>query len=123
MPGGDVNVSLALDRLRPEYRLLPDEDGDNSCSSLGLLMRTFPVFVSHPDGCRWEYRLRPETDRVTAHNPIKSYTKSLVALHTACSDAMRRLTDATSQGVLPGIVVEIPRDRQDRINAVHQLSD
>ena len=123
MAGGDVNVSLALDRLRPEYRLLPDEDGDNSCSAFGLLMRTSPVFVSQRDGCRWEYRLRPEADRVTAHNPIKSYRKSLVALHAACLDAMRRLTDATSQGVLPGIVVEIPRDQQDRIDAVHQLSD
>ena len=123
IPGGDVNISLVMDRLQPAVKAVSDDETSNSCSLFGLLVRMLPRFVSYPGGVRWEHRLHPVVESSTARIPNKVYTPALAHLHSSLLMAMGRLLDGTAEKQVPAVIVELPLDERTRLDAVHNLSD
>ncbi len=123
IPGGDVNVSLVVDRLQPSVQAVTDDETGNSCSLFGLLVRMLPRFTSQPDGVRWEHRLRPTVESYTARHPNKVYTPALAHLHSSLLAATGRLLEGVAEKPVPALVVELPVDERERLDTVHNLSD
>ena len=123
IPGGDVNISLVMDRLQPVVKAVNDNETGSSCSLYGLMVRMLPQFVSYPDGVRWEHRIRPILDSSTARHPNKLYTPALVHLHSSLLTAMGCLLDGAGEKQVPAVVVDLPLDERTRLDVVHNLSD
>ncbi len=123
IPGGDVNLSLVMDRLQPTVRLVDDDARGSSCSLFGLMVRMLPRFASGPDGVRWEHRLQPVVESSTARHPNKAYTPALAHLHSSILAAVGRVLEPTLKKGTPAVVVDLPVSESRLIDAVHSLSD
>lgn len=124
MPGGDVNVSLIMDRLRPEVVSMSDDATGNSCSLGGLLVRMLPGFEAGSDGVRWQHRFRLAIDAHTARHPTnKAFTPALVNTHQSVLSGLGRLLDGGSSERIPAVAVTVASDERKYLDAVHDLSD
>lgn len=123
IPGGDVNLSLVMDRLQPAINAVANDETATSCSLFGLMVRMLPRFVSCSEGVRWEHHLRPVLESSTARHPNKLYTPALAHLHSSLLKATGRLLGRPAEDQVPAVVVDLPRDERTRLDAVHTLSD
>jgi len=124
-PGGDVNLTVAVDHLTPTLGLVPTDPVEDSSSFYGLLVRLLPDFSAGPDGAKWTHRLNfpPDASR-QKHPVIGAYTNELADTHVATLRCLAALLDQSgATDKVPAIVAELAPDDRDRLNRIHSISD
>jgi len=124
IPGGDVNLSMVVDRLRPE--LVPVEEGahGDSCSLYGLLLRLVSSFRVDEIAAEWHHRfVLPEGSPNQRHPAYRSKPAALVDLQRAWLRGIGRLITAKQSPVLPSVRVRLSSEEHRRLDAIHEISD
>lgn len=124
LPGGDVNLTIAIDQLIPSVRPVKSSDTDDSASFYGLLVRLLPSFSSEESGSVWQHRLSlpPQAPR-ERHPSFGPYTHELVDSQREYLNGVARLLDPSTVDHLPAITVELSPEDRVRIDTVHHVSD
>lgn len=124
-PGGDVNLTVAVDHLTPKLHLVPADPVDDSSSFYGLLVRLLPDFEAGSFGARWTHRLNFPADASRQRHPVLgSYTNELCDSHVAMLNCLSGLHESDTEiGRVPAVVAELGASERDRLNRIHTLSD
>jgi hypothetical protein len=124
-PGGDVNLTVAVDHLTPRLALVPTDPVEDSSSFYGLLVRLLPDFSAGPDGAKWTHRLNFPPDASRQRHPvIGAYTNELADTHVATLRCLAALLDSAADvGRVPAIIAELAPEDRDRLNRIHSISD
>ena len=124
IPGGDVNVSLIMDRLQPKIEAFGEENVGDSCSLHGLLFRMLPRFTQDSTGARWQHRLYLPEDSPNARHPAyRTKTSPAVELQRTYLNAMGRVLESKEGVTAPAVSVELTTGEHRRLDAIHDLSD
>jgi hypothetical protein len=124
VPGGDVNLTLAIDQLVPSVKIANATENEDSSSFYGLLVRLLPYFESTEDGCIWQHRLSfPSQAPRERHPTYGPYTNELADAHREYLTSVARLLDPNASDGFPAVVVEMSAEDRLRVDRVHHLSD
>jgi hypothetical protein len=124
LPGGDVNLTIAIDQLIPSVRPVKPPDVEDSASFYGLLVRLLPSFSSDEGGSLWQHRLSLPAHAPRERHPVFGpYTNELVDSQREYLNAVARLFDASAAGRMPAVTVELSAEDRVRIDTLHHLSD
>lgn len=125
MSGGDVNLSLLMDHMRPEVKAVTAECKEDSASFYGLLIRLLPEFECDENGATWRHLLSFPKQAVRERHPAYGpYTTELADTHQVFLNGVARVLDP-SVGVasMPAVVSRLePHDRM-RVDLLHESSD
>ncbi len=123
--GGDVNITMSVDRLTPTLALVNRLDIEDSSSFFGLLMRLLPEFCVDSQGVRWVHRINLPVDAARQKHPsIPALTNELIDTHSSVIRATGRIIGEGSAGAdTVGIVARLSALDTERLNAIHAVSD
>ncbi|MDX2116849.1 MAG: ATP-binding protein [Planctomycetota bacterium] len=124
-PGGDVNLTVAVDHLTPKLDLVPADPVDDSSSFYGLLVRLLPDFEAGSFGARWTHRLNFPPDASRQRHPVLGlYTNELCDTHVSMLACLSGLLESGPDiGRVPAVVAELAAPDRERLNRIHTLSD
>ncbi|MGH8542623.1 MAG: helicase HerA domain-containing protein [Gammaproteobacteria bacterium] len=123
-PGGDVNVTLALDQLAPHVELVSDPQKADSSSFYGLFMRFLPRFRASEGEVVWEHRLSlPQEIARERHPVVGTFTNELIDNQRSFLSSVGRLIAGDGVGGDPAVTVRLTSEDVVRIDAVHHVSD
>lgn len=124
IPGGDVNLSLAIDQLVPTIQPVEQSEHEDSSSFYGLLVRLLPHFTSSDSGSVWQHSLSfpPQAPR-ERHPQFGPYTNDLVDSHRDYLKCITPLLDSSPDNYLPAVVAELSPEDRVSIDEIHHLSD
>lgn len=123
LPGGDVNVSLAIDQLRPQIGEVPETEREDSASFYGLLFRLLPEFRSEESTSIWQHRIALPLEAARERHPVAgAFTNDLVDTQRSFLLSVGRLTNLAAKA-LPGIIAELSPEDRMRVDTLHHQSD
>jgi hypothetical protein len=121
LPGGDVNLALALDLLKPRWEYRDDEPTGDSSSFFGLLMRLVGQFDAGFDGPTWTHGLalsgNPGRER---HPGLGIYTTDIVE---TMREFVRGIGRLGGRGAIPILVSQLSDEDRSRSEAIHRSAD
>jgi hypothetical protein len=124
LSGGDVNLSLVVDLVRPRIGEVQPDLGTPSPSFYGLLMRLLPQFASNEAGARWTFAVRlPEGAEIESHPAQAQFSRLLLDAHRGYLQALARRLRFAQPVNVPAVIMDVSVEERCRLDRVHHNSD
>ncbi len=121
MPGGEVNLSVLMDTMRPEIRVAADATREDSTSFYGLLMRLVPTFGWDGATAQWQHLVALPDEAPRERHPVTpTYTNELVEGARAFLVGVGRVLQGTG---MPSVTSRLTPEERGAWDRVHEDSD